>query len=111
MAIADAQDAAVLQEATMLLTRIFSDRPFTPGRRQQMPRMIRSIWTPACDASYSLSMMSGSTREFSLTQIAALRPARACSISRSINWTIRGRIISGAIASFSRCCGLAYPVM
>ena len=26
------------------------DRPGTPGRRQQMPRTIRSICTPACDA-------------------------------------------------------------
>ena len=34
----------------MLLTRIFSDMPGTPGRRQQMPRTTRSIDTPACDA-------------------------------------------------------------
>ena len=36
---------------TMLRTRIFSDIPGTPGRSVQIPRMIRSIWTPARDAS------------------------------------------------------------
>ena len=36
---------------TMLLTRMFSDSPGTPGRRQQMPRTTRSIFTPACEAS------------------------------------------------------------
>ena len=32
---------------TMDLTRIFSDRPGTPGRRQQIPRITSSICTPA----------------------------------------------------------------
>ena len=32
-------------------TRIVSETPGTPGRRQQMPRTRRSIGTPACDAS------------------------------------------------------------
>jgi hypothetical protein len=31
---------------TIDLTRMFSDRPFTPGRRQQMPRTTSSIRTP-----------------------------------------------------------------
>ncbi len=34
----------------MDLTRIFSDKPGTPGRRQQMPRTTRSIGTPALEA-------------------------------------------------------------
>ncbi len=34
----------------MLLTWIFSDKPGTPGRRQQMPRMTSSTFTPAFDA-------------------------------------------------------------
>ncbi len=34
----------------MLLTRMFSDMPGTPGRRQQMPRMTMSIRTPWLDA-------------------------------------------------------------
>ena len=29
------------------LTLMFSDSPGTPGRRQQMPRTTRSIFTPA----------------------------------------------------------------
>ena len=35
----------------MLLTRMFSLRPGTPGRRQQMPRTTRSICTPAFEAA------------------------------------------------------------
>ncbi len=31
-------------------TRMFSERPGTPGRRQQNPRTMRSIWTPAWEA-------------------------------------------------------------
>ena len=34
----------------MLMTRMRSLTPGMPGRRQQMPRTIRSISTPACDA-------------------------------------------------------------
>ena len=59
------------------LTRIFSESPGMPGRRQQMPRTTSSIETPACDASYSASMMSGSTSEFIFIQIAAGLPCRA----------------------------------
>src|SRR3546814_10608341 len=36
---------------TMLFTRMFSDSPGTPGLRQQMPRTIRSMATPACERS------------------------------------------------------------
>ena len=59
------------------LTRMFSDSPGTPGRRQQMPRTTSSIDTPACEASYSASMISGSTSEFIFSQIAAGLPCRA----------------------------------
>src|SRR6266576_145803 len=34
----------------MLRTVMLSLTPLTPGRRQQMPRTIRSIFTPPCDA-------------------------------------------------------------
>ena len=34
----------------MLRTVMFSLTPGTPGRRQQMPRTMRSIFTPACEA-------------------------------------------------------------
>jgi hypothetical protein len=44
VAVADAQDRAVLQEAADdALDPDVLRQPFTPGRRQQMPRMIRSI--------------------------------------------------------------------
>ena len=56
------------------LTRMFSESPGMPGRRQQMPRTTSSIETPACEASYSASMMSGSTSEFIFIQIAAGLP-------------------------------------
>ncbi len=40
----EAHDARVFEKTpTMLLTRIVSDRPGTPGRRQQMPRTTMSI--------------------------------------------------------------------
>ena len=45
---------------------MFSLTPGTPGRRQQMPRTIRSICTPACEARYSASITAGSTRRFIL---------------------------------------------
>ena len=31
-------------------TRMFSDTPCTPGRKRQMPRMLRSTGIPACEA-------------------------------------------------------------
>ncbi len=62
----------------MLLTRMLSERSGTPGRRQQMPRTTRSMATPASEARDRASMISGSASAFSLAQIAAGRPARAC---------------------------------
>ena len=41
-------------------------RPGIPGRRQQIPRTWRSIFTPACDARYRAAMQSGSTSAFIL---------------------------------------------
>ena len=35
------------KRSTMLRTRMFSEMPGSPGRRQQMPRITRSIGTPA----------------------------------------------------------------
>src|SRR5712691_1358135 len=60
----------------MLLTRMLSDIPGTPGRRQQIPRTTRSMLTPACEALYNRSMMAGSTSELSLAQICAGFPAQ-----------------------------------
>ena len=49
MAVAETDDAAMFQEAAddAILTRMLSDRPGTPARRQQMPRTTSSICTPA----------------------------------------------------------------
>ena len=60
----------------MDLTRMFSDKPGRPGRRQQIPRTTSSIVTPACEASYSASMISGSTSEFIFIQITPGLPWR-----------------------------------
>ena len=49
---------------TIDTTRMFSDTPSTPGRRQQIPRMLRSTCTPACEARYSALMHARSTSEF-----------------------------------------------
>ena len=56
---------------------MFSDRPGTPGRRQQMPRITAMIFTPAREASYSASISVSSTRLFIFSQIVAGLPARA----------------------------------
>lgn len=47
-------------------TRMFSDRPVTPGRTAQMPRTHTSTGTPAWDARYSASMIASSTIELHL---------------------------------------------
>ena len=51
-----------------------SESPGTPGRRQQMPRTMRSISTPAWLAAYSSSISAGSTRLFILAMMRAGRP-------------------------------------
>ena len=56
-------------------TRMFSLTPSTPGRRQQMPRMLRSIGTPACEAWYSARMQRLSTSELIFIAIRAGRPS------------------------------------
>ena len=43
--------------------------PGTPGRRQQMPRTMRSINTPALEASVQRRMISGSTRALSFAMM------------------------------------------
>ena len=57
---------------------MFSETPGTPGRSAQMPRTIRSIFTPAIDARYSAWMICGSISAFILAMMRAGRPARAC---------------------------------
>ena len=64
------------KRSTTLITRMRSDTPGTPGRKQQMPRTMRSISTPALLAAYSARMTGGSTSALSL---AMMRPAREMS--------------------------------
>src|SRR3989454_1075622 len=82
--------------STMLVTRMVSETPGSPGRRQQMPRTTSSIATPPCDARYSASMTDGSTSAFIFTMIRAARPWRALRSSRSIRPMICSRLLQHA---------------
>ena len=53
----------------MLTTLMFSVYPSIPGIRQQIPRTIISIFTPAWEASTSLVMIALSVRELILMPI------------------------------------------
>ena len=55
--------------------KIFSLTPGTPGRRQQMPRTIRSIGTPSREAAYISSIMPASVKLLNLAMMPAGRPA------------------------------------
>ena len=79
--------------------RMFSLWPGTPGRRQQNPRMMRSIGTPAFDASHKASIMSGSSSWFILAMMRAECPARLFWISRWIRSSRRGRMFIGATSN------------
>ena len=69
---------------TIERTRMVSDRPGTPGRSEQMPRISSSTGTPAADASYSASMIRSSTSELSLNRMPDGLPSAACRASRRI---------------------------
>ncbi len=61
--------------------------PLTPGIptfRQQIPRTISSICTPAAEASYRAAIIPPSHREFIFATILAGLPASACFVSREI---------------------------
>ena len=88
-------------------TLMFSDRPGTPGRRQQMPRTTAATFTPAREASYSLSISRSSTSEFILSQMPPGLPSRANMISRSISSPMTLRVVSGLNARASIRSGLA----
>ena len=57
-------------------TRIVADWSGICGRRQQMPRTMRSIGVPARDVSYISSMRPGSTKLFIFMMMRAVRPER-----------------------------------
>ena len=79
----------------MLMTLMFSLNPGTPGLRQHMPRMISCIRTPAWEAWYRATIMSGSTRELIFAITRAGCPARARSLSRCSRFTMSSRIDVG----------------
>ena len=93
------------------LTRMLSERPGTPGRRQQMPRTTQSTCTPAWLARYSASMMPGSTSELHFSQTQAFLPALAKATSASRFLRKRRRSDTGEMASRSSPWGSAVPVM
>ncbi len=80
-------------------TRMRSETPSTPGTRQQAPRTIRSISTPARDASYSASIAPLSTIALHLITIRAGAPVRALAASRSTSSLNRDRSVIGATSS------------
>ena len=86
------------------------DSPGIPGRRQQIPRITRSISTPAPAAAHSASMMAGSSSWFILATIRAGRPARWLSVSLWISARNRERIVEGATRSVWQWGACARPV-
>jgi hypothetical protein len=69
------EDAVVLKEATDYRAHadVFRQPLVTPGRSEHTPRTIRSMVTPAALASYRALMISGSSSEFILAMMRALR--------------------------------------
>jgi hypothetical protein len=57
---------------------MLSDTPGTPGRRQQAPRTIRSIFTPALRGLVQRADHLGSLSAFILAMMRPGLPARAC---------------------------------
>ena len=80
-------------------TLIVSLTPATPGLRQQMPRTLRSIGTPAWEARYSASMQRWSTSEFIFMRMRACLPAACAATVRSISSSNGSRIASGATST------------
>ena len=84
---------------------MFSETPGTPGRRQQMPRTLRSTGTPACEASYRAWMQRASTSEFIFSAIRASSPATWAATVRSISETIPSRIVVGETSTLRYSAG------
>ena len=94
---------------TMERTVIFSLTPGIPTLRQQIPRTIRSIFTPAADASYNASIIPGSQREFIFATMRASRPCCACFFSLAIRCRNLSRNQYGARISSFQESGSEYP--
>src|SRR5918997_1410430 len=96
--------------STMLMTRMFSESPGIPGRRQQVPRTIRSMRTPARAALYKASMTVGSTSAFILTMMRAGWPSSAFRPSRPISSMTCSLSPCGATRNFRQRRPWEYPV-
>ena len=75
---------------------MFSESPLTPGRSEHAPRTIRSIRTPAPEASYSALMVASSTSALTLAITRAGLPARARRASFAIAARLRWCSVNGA---------------
>ena len=62
---------------TIERTWMFSDSPGTPGRSEQAPRTIRSIFTPSPEAAYRARITDSSTSALTLTMMRPGLPAAA----------------------------------
>ena len=92
-------------------TSMFSDTPLRPGRRQQIPRTLRRIFTPAFDAAYSARIMSSSTSAFIFARMRPGWPSSARRRSRSIMERILMRRAMGAMVRHCIDGGSEKPVM
>src|SRR4051812_6241351 len=80
-------------------TEMFSLTSGTPGTRQQMPRMLSSTGTPACEARYRARMQRRSTSAFIFIAMRASRPSRLAWTVRSICSRIPSRRNVGATSA------------
>ena len=68
----------------MLLTIIFSESPITPALKQQIPLIIKIIFTPYLLALYKEFISSSSTNELHLNHMPASIPFFAFSIGQGV---------------------------
>ncbi len=73
--------------------------PGTPGTTEHMPRMMRSMGTPAWLASYSAAMMPGSTMELTLITMRPSPCVRCRSVSAAMSSRMPDRRLTGATSS------------
>jgi hypothetical protein len=76
-AVFEVEDSAMFEETTYhaYARESSSEKTGHARRNMQMPRMIRSIWTPACEASQSFMIICLSARRLNW-QLFAAGPSR-----------------------------------
>ena len=88
---------------------MFSEMSGIPVFKQQIPRIIRSIFTPAVLALYKASMIAGSQSEFIFATILAGFPFFAFSVSLPINARKQSFNQIGATINLFHAGGSEYP--